>query len=169
MPSTLKVPPLVIDSVEGEIVFEKGVGKVTRFEAKSKDFALGLEGMITLADSLSESQNDLYLTFKILKGYIAKSPAIKTLVATADTFSSEMKRAHREDDFYGFRYRGSFGKGRFTPAKEFKLSQKGANPTGNDKKNKKRKKKKSKRRPERSLSTPEPRNRGPEVSWSVKF
>lgn len=149
--TSMKVPQLLIQSLDGEIAFKKGVGKVEKFNVKSKHIALGLEGVITLADELSKSKHDLYLTFKLLGPYLAKSDAIKIFMENADTMSRKMKSAHRSDDYYGFRYRGLLGKGRFSPAKTFTVpgeSQKAKK----DKTKKQRKKTRKKRRRSRKSS-----------------
>ena len=139
--STLKVPPLVISSLKGEISFTGGVGTVSKFEVKSKHIELGLQGTITLREPLSRSTHDLYFTFKLLKPYLAQSDAIKLFVDNADTMSRQMKIAHRDDDFYGFRYRGTLGKGRFSPSKTFSLP--GEKPKDTKTKKKKTRKRRS--------------------------
>jgi hypothetical protein len=117
----MAVPQLVISSVEGIIEFIKGEGVVEKFEMKSKHLDVGLKGMVNLADPLSKTRHTLYITFKLLQDYVALSSSIETLVNGLDLFSRDMKRAHRDDGYYGFRYRGTVGKGRFKGMTKFKM------------------------------------------------
>ena len=107
----MAVPPIAIASVTAEIPFKEGEGELKGFEVKSKDFDANVQGTISLKDPFSASRLDLYLTFKLLDAYVNKSESIKTLVSSLDMFSQAMKRAHRDDGYYGFRYRGPMGEG----------------------------------------------------------
>ncbi len=153
----MAVPPLAIASLKGEIALENGEGTVARFKTKSKHFDLGVEGSIRLGDPFSRSQFDLYITFKVLKDYINASDSIKTIVSSLDMFSSEMKRAHRDDGYYGFRYRGAPGKGSFTASKQYTPPTKAKGLSSNKKSSRKSKRKSrrsNRRRSERSSVPP---------------
>jgi hypothetical protein len=151
MGSSLIVPKLNIDSIEGEIEFKEGIGKVTKFKMVSRDVDMGLEGTITLNNTLKRSYCDLYLTFTIKEKYLGESAAIKTLYSSVDAFSRKMKSAHRSDGYYGFRYRGVFGQGRFSPAQDFRIA--GEDGKRSSKKTSRRSRPRSSRRtPSRSQS-----------------
>jgi type II secretion system protein N len=111
----MAVPPLAISSVVFTADVKKGTGEVSKFELKSKHFDANVQGTVSLADPIDKSQLDLYVMFKVLPAYMDQSDSVKTLVSSLDSFSRDMKRAHRDDDYYGFRYKGIPGKGRFTP------------------------------------------------------
>jgi type II secretion system protein N len=116
----LAVPPLVITALNSEVVFEKGEGKITGFDMESKHIAGNVQGGVALKDPLPESQLDMYLTFKPLPAYIAKSNILKTLMPDIDSLSRDAKKAHRADGSFGFRYGGKLGKsGKFVAAKNY--------------------------------------------------
>lgn len=137
--STLAVPPLAVSSIEGEIVFEKGVGKVTMMKVVSKYLDILLKGEVALGKKLKESTTDLYAAFKIQDAYLNQSEAIRTIMESADVFSPKAKQAHRDDGYFGFSYQGILGKGRLSPSKEY--------TGGDDKKAKAAKDKKKRRKP----------------------
>ena len=115
--SKLAVPSLAISSIKGEIVLEKGEGKVTSFKVTSKHIDITLEGDITLGQTLKKSRADLYAAFKVQDAYLNQSEAIRTIMDSADMFSPAARQAHRDDGYYGFRYKGPFGTGKFSPSK----------------------------------------------------
>ncbi|MDJ0763752.1 MAG: type II secretion system protein GspN [Myxococcota bacterium] len=115
----LAVPPLKISSLKAEMNIEDGTGEINNFAVTSKHFDAKVEGTIAFRDPLSRTQLDLYLTFKIMDAYINQSDALKTLFSSLDLFSRDFKRAHRDDGYYGFRYRGRIGEGRFLPQKKY--------------------------------------------------
>ena len=113
----MSVDEIRIDAISFEVIFENGIGQVKKFDIDSRDFNASIEGTITLADPLERSRFNLYLMFKILDGYKDKSASSKALVENMDSFSAELKRAHRSDGYYGFQYRGTFQTARFSPSK----------------------------------------------------
>jgi hypothetical protein len=116
----LAVPPIVITTLDSEVVFEKGAGKVAKFDMQSKHIDGNVQGGVSLRDPLSKSQMDLYFTLKPLPAYINKSNILKTLMPNIDSLSKDAKKAHRADGYFGFRYTGMAGKGgRFVAAKDF--------------------------------------------------
>jgi type II secretion system protein N len=116
----LAVPPLVIKVLNSELVFEKGEGKVAKFDMESKHIAGTVQGGVSLKDPLSKSQLDLYLTFRPLPAYIEKSNILKTILPDIDSLSKDAKKAHRDDGSFGFRYSGTLGKsGRFIASKDY--------------------------------------------------
>jgi hypothetical protein len=136
--TSLMVPPLVVSSIRGEIVFENGVGKVTEFKVVSKHIDIALKGKMTLGKGLKDSQNDLYAMVKVEDSYLSQSDSIRTIVDSLDSFSAKARSAHRDDGYYGFKYEGAFGHGKFTPAKEYS-SDDGETKTAKSPKDKKRK------------------------------
>ncbi len=117
MPMT--VDPVDIGLLNTEITLTDGSGEVGEFKIKSKDFDANVMGTIELSDPLKRSRVDLYLEFMILPAYQNKSDQAKMIVENLDQFSSKMKRAHRADGYYGFKYKGALSSGRFTPAKNY--------------------------------------------------
>jgi type II secretion system protein N len=116
----LAVPPIVITTLDSEVVFEKGAGKVAKFDLQSKHIDGNVQGGVSLKDPLSKSQMDLYFTLKPLPAYIDKSNILKTLMPNIDSLSKDAKKAHRADGYFGFRYTGIAGKGgRFVAAKDY--------------------------------------------------
>ncbi|MCP4677878.1 MAG: type II secretion system protein GspN, partial [Deltaproteobacteria bacterium] len=166
----MEVPPLKIASLGGNIEVEKGTAEISKFDVKSKHFDATLEGTIALADPLTSSRFDVYVTFKVLKAYLATSDSLKTIVSSLDTFSREMKKAHRDDDYYGFRYRGPFGSGRFVATKSYTPPGKKKKKAASSRKKKRRSRRdakktrkpratppnRSSRPPTKELPTPEP-------------
>lgn len=122
MDMKMKVPPLSIASLISEITFKEGKGEMSKFEVKSKHFDASVQGTITLDDPLSRSRMDLYVMFRLLPAYINQSESLQTIMSSVDMMSSKMKRAHRDDDYYGFSYQGPLGSGRFLPQKEYRRS-----------------------------------------------
>ncbi len=139
-------PPLEITNLGGRIEVEKGKAEISKFGVKSKHFDATLEGTITLDDPLSSSRFDVYVTFKILDAYIGKSDSLKTIVSNLDTFSREMKKAHRDDGYYGFRYRGPFGSGRFVATKKYTPPGKKKKKAASNRKKKRRSRRDSKKK-----------------------
>ncbi len=113
----MSVDEIQIDSLSFEVVFKNGIGQVKKSDVDSRDFDASIEGTITLADPIERSRFNLYLMFKILDGYKDKSASSKALAENMDSFSVELRRAHRTDGYYGFLYRGTFQTARFSPSK----------------------------------------------------
>ena len=113
----MSVDEIAIDEISFEVVFENGVGQVKKSNIDSRDFDASIEGTITLADPIERSRFNLYLMFKILDGYKDKSASSKALVENMDSFSRELRLAHRTDGYYGFQYRGTIQTAKFSPSK----------------------------------------------------
>ncbi len=113
----MSVDEIAVDKMFFEVLVKEGVGEVERFEMASNDFDASVEGTITFWDPISRSRMDLYLMFRFLEGYANKSASSKTLISNLDTFSRDLKNAHRKDGYYGFKYRGVFGSAKMTPSK----------------------------------------------------
>jgi hypothetical protein len=118
MPMT--VDEIAIAQVDCEVQVEQGTAEFTAFEMRSQDFDAKVQGSLTFGDPLSRSRLDLYLMFRFLDGYAAKSARAQMLISSLDDFSRDLKRAHRSDGYYGFRYRGMFGSARLSPSKTFR-------------------------------------------------
>jgi type II secretion system protein N len=121
----LTVDPIAIAAIDCKVEVEEGTAAFTAFETRSKDFDAEIKGDVTFSDPLSRSRFDLYLMFKFLDGYAAKSQKASMLISSLDDFSRDLKRAHRKDGFYGFRYRGLFGSARLSPSKNFRERREG--------------------------------------------
>ncbi|MDD5307768.1 MAG: type II secretion system protein GspN [Deltaproteobacteria bacterium] len=115
----MTVDRLLLGDFGGEMEIKDGAGKVKKIEIRSKDFEASVQGEISFETPLSRSRLDLYMMFKFLEAYKNKSERTRLLVPSLDTFSKDLKRAHRTDGFYGFRYRGAFGIARFIPSKDY--------------------------------------------------
>jgi hypothetical protein len=122
MPMT--VDEIAIAQVDCEVKVEEGAAEFTAFEMRSQDFDAKVQGSLTFSDPLSRSRFDLYLMFRFLEGYAAKSARAQMLISSLDDFSRDLKRAHRSDGYYGFRYRGRFGSARLSPSKTFRGDRK---------------------------------------------
>jgi len=116
----MSVDPIAIAKIDCKVEVEGGTASFKAFETQSTDFDAEIRGDVTFSDPLSRSRLDLYLMFKFLDGYAAKSQKAGMLISSLDDFSRELKRAHRDDGFYGFRYRGVFGSARLSPSKNFR-------------------------------------------------
>ncbi len=113
----MSVDEITIDEISFEVVFENGAGQVKKSNVDSRDFDASIEGTITLADPIERSRFNLYLMFKILDGYKDKSASSKALVENMDSFSRDLRLAHRTDGYYGFQYRGTIQTAKFSPSK----------------------------------------------------
>jgi hypothetical protein len=113
----LTVDPIAVASIDCRVTVKEGTAEFGIFETKSNDFDLRILGTTALADPLKRSRFDLYLMFRFLDGYLSKSDKAEMLVSNIDQFSRDFKLAHRDDGYWGFRYRGQFGTSRFTPSK----------------------------------------------------
>jgi hypothetical protein len=113
----LTIDPITLAAIDCRVRVKEGVAEFEVFETKSADFDLKVKGTVTLGDPLKRSRFDVYLMFKFLEGYRGKSDKAEMLVSNIDQFSRDFKLAHRDDDYWGFRYRGAFGQSRFTASK----------------------------------------------------
>lgn len=113
----LTIDPISVAAIECLVSVREGTAEFEIFDAESEDFDIQIMGTVALADSLSRSRFDVYLMFRFLDGYLDKSDRAQMLVSNINQFSREFKRAQRDDGYWGFRYRGMPGTGRFTPSK----------------------------------------------------
>lgn len=110
----IKLGPIALQSkmVKGELEFP-------RVEAVSEHAELSFEGRVKLAEPLSQSRIDTYLTVKLTDAYAQQDETTETLVSIADTVGRQAKRS---DGAFGFRISGSFLRGlSFRPSKNFSL------------------------------------------------
>ncbi len=97
----ITVPRFRLGNLEGEIVFEKGLGQIEGLASKSPDGEIQVEGTIKLADPADLSQVDLYVKFKLSESLIKSSDKFELLLQFAEG------QGKRSDGFYGFRLQGS--------------------------------------------------------------
>ncbi|HUT76679.1 MAG TPA: type II secretion system protein GspN, partial [Polyangia bacterium] len=113
----LTIDPIMLAAIDCRVPINEGTAEFEAFETKSNDFDLKVKGTVTLGDPLKRSRFDVYLMFRFLDGYLGKSDKAAMLISNIDQFSRDFKLAHRDDGYWGFRYRGIFGSSRFTPSK----------------------------------------------------
>ena len=121
MPLTLD--PIVVSGLDLAIEVDDGLAEFAEFATRSPDIDLKVEGSMNFQDPIARSRFDFYLMFNIKEAYTNKSDVAKLLVTNLEQFSRDMKRAKRDDGYYGFRYRGTvrnIGSARFLAAKTFK-------------------------------------------------
>ncbi|MFO8070247.1 MAG: type II secretion system protein GspN [Polyangia bacterium] len=117
MPMT--VDPIEVDSTSCLVAFGEGRAEFEDFEMKSDDIDIDVTGTINFRDPLARSRFDVYLKFRFLEGYTSKSEKASMLVDNLASFSSKLRRAKRDDGYFGFRYRGRVGSGRLMASKRF--------------------------------------------------
>jgi type II secretion system protein N len=100
----LSVPRLVLGDLGGQVVFEKGVGKLRGVESRSADGELAVEGEVRLGHSLAFSQFDLYVRFKVSEAALARADKLKVILQLVESMGK------RPDGFYGLSLQGTFAK-----------------------------------------------------------
>lgn len=101
-----------------------GILKVTKLEANGTDIELAGDGKVNVREPWNVSNADLYLRFKFTDAYRNKSDLTKSLLGAPgskapslfELADPKIKRAKREDGFYGWHAHGPLGRLRFDPA-----------------------------------------------------
>ncbi len=151
----MSVDEIKIDALSFEVVFENGIGQVKKSNVDSRDFDASVEGTITLADPIERSRFNIYLMFKILDGYKDKSASSKALAENMDSFSVELRRAHRTDGYYGFLYRGTLQTAKLSPSKRGLARSRKSADRSKRKKNVRKKSRPETKAPRPSVGTPD--------------
>ena len=151
----MSVDEIKIDALSFEVVFENGIGQVKKSNVDSRDFDASIEGTITLADPIERSRFNLYLMFKILDGYKDKSASSKALVENMDSFSRDLRLAHRTDGYYGFQYRGTFQTARLSPSKRSTIGGRKSKDRSKRKKNMRKKSRLDTKAPRPGVGAPD--------------
>jgi type II secretion system protein N len=110
----ISLPRIRLGDFVGDVVFNKGVGKLKGVGARSQDAEIRIEGEVRLADPLTYTYLDLYVTFKFSDTLLKSADKLQLMLQFADSMGK------RPDGFYGFRLTGS--PGRFGPVQWMKTS-----------------------------------------------
>ncbi|MFO0602634.1 MAG: type II secretion system protein GspN [Polyangiales bacterium] len=97
----------------GDLAFNvdirRGVATLQRVGAQSNEFALQMDGRVTLRPNLGESAMDLGVRFRLTDVYRNKSEQAGRILTVMDMVP-ELQRARRPDGMIGFRCTGTFAR-----------------------------------------------------------
>jgi type II secretion system protein N len=99
MAAGITFPRLRFGTVNGQLIMEKGKGRIEGLHVKSPDGEAYLEGYIDLRDPLGMSQIHGYLRFKPSEALVKREP-------TVELMSNAMSASKRPDGFIGFQLSG---------------------------------------------------------------
>ncbi len=99
MAAGITFPRLRFGTVSGQIIMEKGKGRLEGLHVQSPDGEAFLEGYVDLRDPLSMSQMHGYLRFKPSEALVKREP-------TVELMNNAMGAAKRPDGFIGFQLSG---------------------------------------------------------------
>lgn len=118
----LAVPRLSLGTFELNAEVKDGTVKVTKLGSSGKDVDFLADARIPLRDTLSESQVDMNLRFRVSDSYRGKNDATKGLFGApgstapgAIDLDPRMKQAKRPDGFYTWHGHGPIAKLDFSP------------------------------------------------------
>ncbi len=100
----LSLPRLRLGDFSGNILFEKGLGKLQGVQARSPDGDLLIEGEIRLAEPLAYAGVDLYVRFKLSEALLKSADKLQLLMQIAESMGK------RPDGYYGLRMTGTFAR-----------------------------------------------------------
>ncbi len=95
----LTMPRINVGKLGGLIKVQKGQGTFQKFQSKSSDMELALEGKFALRKPAGYTTADAYLRFKI-------DPALKKKHAVFELLEGQLRSAKRSDGFFGMRITG---------------------------------------------------------------
>ena len=95
----LTMPRINIGKLGGLIKVQKGQGTFQKFQSKSKDMELALEGKFALRKPMGFTTADAYVRFKI-------DPTLKKKHAVFELLEGQLRSAKRSDGFFGMRITG---------------------------------------------------------------
>jgi type II secretion system protein N len=107
----LTLPKLRLGQIGGRVDIKKGVGTFEKFQAKSPDGELYLEGEIRFADPFAQSQVMAYMRFKSSDELRARESRM------ADMELMMSANSRRADGYHGLRITGPVGQLRYIPSK----------------------------------------------------
>lgn len=111
----ITLPQIVIGNVPVQISVKNGVATVEKFEGKGKDLELGIDGRVTLRESVPESDLMLNLRFKFNDTYKKKGESTAGLLLLLDS-EPKLRASKRPDGFYALRVMGPMGNPIIAPA-----------------------------------------------------
>ncbi|MCC6527428.1 MAG: type II secretion system protein GspN [Polyangiaceae bacterium] len=119
----IALPPARIGTLSLTATAKEGVLTIDEFAAQGGDVEIIGEGKITIREPWNRSQLDLSLRFRFTDGYRDRDDTTRSLLGKpGDSFppalevgSPDMKRAKRDDGFYGFRVTGTLADPKFQP------------------------------------------------------
>ncbi|MDC0740235.1 type II secretion system protein GspN [Polyangium mundeleinium] len=102
---------------------KEGVLKVTKLEANGSDIELAGDGKVNVREPWNSSAADLYVRFKFTDAYRNKSDLTKSLLGAPGSSAPSLfeladpkiKRAKRQDGFYGWHAHGALSRLKFDP------------------------------------------------------
>jgi len=101
-----------------------GILKVSKLEGNGSDLELAGDGKVNVREPWNSSNADLYVRFKFTDAYRNKSDLTKSLLGAPGSTAPSMldmadpriKRAKRDDGFYGWHIHGALKRLKFDPA-----------------------------------------------------
>jgi type II secretion system protein N len=104
----ITLPQIVIGTVPVQISVKNGVAKIDKMSASGKDLDLGVEGQVTLRESLPDSDAAITVHFKFNDTYRKKGDATAGLLLALDS-EPKLRAGKRADGFYGLKMVGPIG------------------------------------------------------------
>jgi len=114
MAKGVTLPEIDLGSLNGKLVVAEGKATAEKFETASDDLTLKITGGMNLADPFSKSEFAFDLKLLITPALQDRSEPLKLMVQTA---GPSTKLDPPEQDWLGFKLRGSAGKPKFTGIK----------------------------------------------------
>lgn len=111
----ITLPQIVIGNVPVQISVKNGVATIEKFEGKGKDLELGIDGRVTLRESVAESDLGLSLRFKFNDSYKKKGESTAGLLLLLDS-EPKLRASKRSDGFYALRVNGPLGNPLIVPS-----------------------------------------------------
>lgn len=104
----ITLPQISIGTVPVQITVKNGVAKIDKMSASGKDLDLGVEGQVTLRESLPDSDAQITVHFKFNDTYRKKGDATAGLLLALDS-EPKLRAGKRPDGFYGLKMIGPIG------------------------------------------------------------
>jgi type II secretion system protein N len=116
----IALPELKVGSLKLAATITEGRVKLDSATAKGPDFEMVMDGNVRLREPMTSSMLDLGMRFKFLDSYKNKNDITKGLFGTAGVpglfeMDEKVRRAKREDGFYGWRVVGTLEQPLFEP------------------------------------------------------
>jgi type II secretion system protein N len=121
----ITLPKLQLGKIVGKIEIKKGMGTIDRFETKSPDGELSVEGDIRFDDPVERSQVTAYMMFKSSEGLHKREPRM------ADMEMMMGMASKRDDGYMGVRITGPMSGLTFVPSKTSPIPGRGVRAGAN--------------------------------------
>jgi type II secretion system protein N len=110
----MTLPEIDLGTLVGKLTVAEGKATVDKFETSSDDIVLKVTGALNLADPFSKSEYGFDIKLLLTPALQERSEALKLIYQTA---SPSTKMDPPEQDWLGFKLRGTAGKPKFTGIK----------------------------------------------------